>query len=159
MSERFTELTSGQVYGGTTADGDPVLNATHGVNFDILPNVQPAELLPLDIEDFWVEAVGGPEETLAGPVHYYRTAKAQWEDDTELAESGGDFMINKPTFFACGLRDEFVPCAVAEGMEQLFTNIEIHEMDTGHWIQNEAPNDLGVLLRSFLNKVEGKGGC
>lgn len=104
------------------------------------------------------ELVGG-RDTLAGPLQSYRTSYDDWLNEKEFEAGGGSFFIETPTLFICGVQDPFVPCAAAEGMELLFDDLEKHEVGTTHWIQIEAPEDVNVLIKSWLKKLEGGSKC
>lgn len=102
------------------------------------------------MEDLYVSEMTRTHSTLRGPLNYYRTMKADWEDETAFVQAGGAFKIEQPAFFACGKEDIYVPCTMSQGMEENFADIEMHEMDTTHWIQLEKPDEFNELLGNWL---------
>lgn len=112
--------------------------------------MQPSPFLPATLEDLYVSELTRTQSTLRGPLNYYRTMKADWEDEAAFVKSGGAFYIEQPTLFACGKKDIFVPCTMSQGMEENFANVERHEMDTTHWIQLEQPNEFNALMKQWL---------
>lgn len=131
-----------------------MVSERYGVNLTLVDKVQPAPLLPRKIEDFYAKNLVGGRKTMHGPLSWYRTAKANWEDSRKFEDDGGSWLIEKPTLFACGQRDQFVPCTMSQNMGTLFTNLERYELNTTHWIMVEAPDILNNLLRHWLGNLD-----
>ncbi|KAI9900032.1 hypothetical protein N3K66_004294 [Trichothecium roseum] len=138
---------------GKTPDGRAGINAADGVDFDALPLVQPAPYLPAEMEAFYTsELTSGCRDTLAGPLKYYRTARANWEDDKAVADGGGSFFIDVPALFICGEVDQFVPCSMSRGMEGLFADLTRRELDSGHWLQIQKADEVNALFEQWLGR-------
>ena len=115
--------------------------------------MQTAPYLPTEMENFYVsEFTRDCRDNLAGPLKWYRTMKPDWEDAKAIADNGGTFFIDKPTMFICGKNDQFVPCAISQGMEQFFSDFTKHELDSGHWLQIEKADTVNELFQEWLGQ-------
>ena len=124
------------------------------MDFSLLPQVRPSPFLTSAIEDLYISELTRTQSTLRGPLNYYRTMKADWEDETAFVDNGGVFRIEQPTLFVCGKKDIFVPCTMSQGMEENFADVEMHEMDTTHWIQLEKPHEFNELMSQWLSELK-----
>jgi pimeloyl-ACP methyl ester carboxylesterase len=142
-----------QVFEGTTPDGEVGANNTHGLFLDILDKMQVAPYLPTAMEDLFVHEMTSQKDLLVGIFNYYRTAKFNWEDEIEIDTDA--WFIEKPSLFICGQRDQYVPCIASAGMEKNFKDIEMHEVDSGHWIQVEAHDEVNQIVKNWLTPNTG----
>jgi soluble epoxide hydrolase/lipid-phosphate phosphatase len=138
------------IYGGALPNGSLPISNRYGINLELLDDVLPAPLLPKPIEDLYVERFTAYDGTIRAPLSYYRTNRLNWEDSIAFQKEGGSFVIEQPTLFICGARDAFVPCQLSDFMDPFFTNLTKLEANTGHWVQNEAADEVNDHIRSFL---------
>ena len=88
-----------------------------------------------------------------GPVSWYRNFDRNWELTSFL--DGAKLL--PPTLFVTGDRDVTVPMfgPARENMEALVPNLtrKVLLPGIGHWLQQEAPDEVNRLLLEFLTEV------
>lgn len=83
-----------------------------------------------------------------GGLNYYRGMRARLTDRA-LRQSTN--VITAPTLLLWGEQDPFGSVALTQGLEQWIPNLRVHILpDTGHWIQEERPDEVNRLLIEFL---------
>jgi esterase len=60
--------------------------------------------------------------------------------------------FTKPTLFIRGTRSGYVRDSDLPGIRELFPQSEIADLDTGHWVHAEAPQEFSRLVLEFLQK-------
>lgn len=91
-----------------------------------------------------------------GGVNYYRNFHRNWE----LTEQFSGKKVQVPTLFIAGSRDRVLARATQEYLESKMPNgiadlRGVHLIpDMGHWIQQEAPEQVNRLLLEFLSSFE-----
>ena len=63
-----------------------------------------------------------------------------------------DRTFAKPTLFVRGVRSGYVRDSDAPEIRKLFPQAEIADLDTGHWVHAEAPQEFSRLVLKFLRK-------
>jgi pimeloyl-ACP methyl ester carboxylesterase len=86
-----------------------------------------------------------------GGLNYYRNLDRNWERTADVAER----RITAPALFATGERDpvrRFMPAAVMDGW---VTDLRVDAVieGAGHWVQQEAPDQVNELLLAWLADV------
>ena len=91
-----------------------------------------------------------------GGVNYYRNFDRNWE----ITEPFTDATIDVPTIFIAGVHDAVIGGATAEALDQNMSS-SISDLrrvvliaDTGHWVQQEAPEQTNAALLDFLGSFE-----
>jgi pimeloyl-ACP methyl ester carboxylesterase len=88
-----------------------------------------------------------------GGLNYYRNLDRNWERTAAIA----DRRIDAPALFLTGERDpvkRFMPAAVMDGwVTDLRVDAEIP--GAGHWVQQQAPDQVNRLLLDWLADVTG----
>ena len=86
-----------------------------------------------------------------GGLNYYRNLDRNWERTADVAER----RITAPALFATGERDpvrRFMPAAVMDGW---VTDLRVDAVieGAGHWVQQQAPDQVNALLLGWLSDV------
>jgi pimeloyl-ACP methyl ester carboxylesterase len=86
-----------------------------------------------------------------GGLNYYRNLDRNWERTAHVAER----KITAPALFLTGERDpvrRFMPAAVMDGW---VTDLRVDAVieDAGHWVQQQAPDQVNALLLAWLADV------
>ena len=106
---------------------------------------------PQDVERY-KEAVRQPG-ALTGAVNYYRANlfdRLLMRKQTK--DKQGDGRIQVPTLFIYGEQDFAIIPATVRGLEK-YIDADYREVripDSGHWVQNEAPEEVNAALLEFL---------
>ena len=87
-----------------------------------------------------------------GGLSYYRNLDRNWERTAHVAER----KITAPALFLTGERDpvrRFMPAAVMDGW---VTDLRVDAVikDAGHWVQQEAADQVNALLLGWLSDVD-----
>ena len=113
-----------------------------------LPHFLTAEDLDYYVGEF--ERVG-----FRGGINYYRNFHRNWETTPELAS----VKVSQPTLFIAGEKDGVIAGASKEELEGRFSRgvddlRGVHLIpDTGHWVQQERPDEVNRLLLDFLSSL------
>lgn len=63
--------------------------------------------------------------------------------------------IDAPTLFIWGTRDFALRQELTDGTERYVRNLRMHYIpNSGHWVQNEAPQEVNAALLNFLDSTE-----
>lgn len=93
----------------------------------------------------YIEALAHPG-ALTAALNYYRANMRG--DQLGLARSSH---IDAPTLVIWGERDPALSIGLLDGLEQVAPRVTVHRIpDAGHWVQNEAPDEVNRVLISFL---------
>lgn len=96
--------------------------------------------------DGYIESLS-PPGALTAALNYYRA---------NLARSGAEMastVIEAETLVIWGERDPALGVGLLDGLEQVATQVRIERLaNVGHWVQNEAPEEVNRLLLQFLQR-------
>ncbi len=107
------------------------------------PELMSAEQLAVYVEAF---RAGG----FRGPVNWYRNFNRNWELTADQTSARID---DVPCLMVTAAWDPVLPPALAAGMPDLITDLEIHEIaECGHWTQQERPDELNRVLIDWLSR-------
>lgn len=62
--------------------------------------------------------------------------------------------IDIPVLFIQATKDEALPPAMSEGMEEYVTNMTRKSVPTSHWALWEAPEQVNGMVKEWLEKVD-----
>lgn len=62
--------------------------------------------------------------------------------------------INVPVLFIQATKDDALPPAMSEGMEQHIPNLTRKSVDTSHWALWEAPKQVNHFIKEWLGSVD-----
>ncbi len=100
-----------------------------------------------DIEQY-VRALAQPG-ALTAALNYYRAALLS-PGGLELARSA---QVEAETLVLWGERDPALDLRLLDGLEQVVPRIHVHRIPSvGHWVQNEAPEEVNCALLAFLKR-------
>jgi pimeloyl-ACP methyl ester carboxylesterase len=86
-----------------------------------------------------------------GGLNWYRAYKTNVED-----ARGADHTIRKPALMITGADDWFWPRDCTSGMAELLPALEAHVVpDAAHWLHQEKPDHVNVILIRWLERVLG----
>jgi epoxide hydrolase 4 len=104
---------------------------------------RPGAFTPEDV-DAYAQALSAPG-ALTAALNYYRANRS---DGIRLARSA---TVGADTLVLWGERDPALAVALLEGLEHVAPHVQIRRYpDVGHWIQNEAPDEVNRALLEFL---------
>lgn len=141
------------IYGGRSKDGKVGFNTQQGVIFDNLASLQKTKLLSDEELDHYTElyAING----IRGPLNWYRTRKLNFEDERSLAAIK-DLKVTQPCLFVATTRDEALPLRMSQGMGKYCTDLTRVEVEAGHWVLWQKPQEVNEHISKWLKGQLGK---
>ena len=97
----------------------------------------------MDDEDLAVFVAAFEKGGFDGPHNYYRNFTRNWQTTADVEQK-----VTMPTLMIYGDHD-MVPKA---DMDQYVEDLEIHNLDCGHWIQQEQPEATNRILLDWLER-------
>jgi epoxide hydrolase 4 len=95
--------------------------------------------------DGYVEALS-PPGALKAALDYYRALARR-----DALAMGRATRVTSPTLVIWGERDPALDVGLLEGLDRVAANVTVYRLpDAGHWVQNEAPDEVNRVLTSFL---------
>lgn len=89
---------------------------------------------------------------LRASINYYRATFRR----PFSTRSRADTTINTPTLLIWGDQDIALGINLTRGLEQWVPNLQIkHLPDSGHWVQQEKPDEVNAFLLEFLGNATG----
>lgn len=140
------------IYGATLPDGGSAFNASgDGFTFELLDGVtEDTPLLSTEELDFYVDSY------LADPfnrtLNWYRTGELNWEDELVFVPDGATYAAKyaQPGLYIGGTEDTALPPVLSTGMEAYFDSLSRGEVDGGHWIMWEKPEEVNSYVDTWL---------
>ena len=77
--------------------------------------------------------------------------------DELLAEIRGNRPFAKPALFLRGGKSDYVRESDLPSIRLLFPNADVAEIDAGHWLHAEAPDEFARILDAFLKRCRQAG--
>jgi len=117
------------------------------------PKELPAWLTQEDL-DYYVSEF--TEAGFRGGINYYRNFHRNWEITPELS----GVQITAPVVFLAGEKDVVIRGATAEQLKKRMAPLVPNLQDVtlipnmGHWVQQEAPEEINTLLIDFLEGLK-----
>lgn len=137
--------------GQAAAPWNPVLPDGGGW-LDVLPDpgIRPAWLTEADLTAYAEEF---DRSGFTGGLNWYRTLEWSWE----LLRPWQDATITAPALFVYGAKDSFANYAapLIEALPSLLPDLRdvVALPDTGHWVQQESPEETNDALLGFLGTL------
>lgn len=86
-----------------------------------------------------------------GGLNWYRNFSRNWRDSAHLPDT-----VAQPALMILAEWDSALPPSAAEGMEELVPHLERRLIPrAGHWVQQEAPNEVNAALVDWLARTFG----
>ncbi|MGA8315931.1 MAG: alpha/beta hydrolase, partial [Bradyrhizobium sp.] len=86
-----------------------------------------------------------------GGINWYRNMSRNWQRSAEL-----DHTVRVPALMIMAENDAVLPPSAADGMERLVPDLEKYLVrDSGHWTQQEKPEEVSVKLIEWRRKRFG----
>ncbi len=105
---------------------------------------------PPEVLAHYQEAMSKPG-ALRSSINYYRAAFSL--PLSFNAGNGTNTTIDAPTLLIWGDQDIALGISLTQGLEQWVPNLQIrHLPDSGHWVQQEQPDEVNTLLLEFLSQ-------
>lgn len=99
-----------------------------------------------EIEEY-VEGLA-PPGALTAALNYYRA-----NFSLQLAEMGPAALDDVKTLVIWGERDPALGVELLDGIERIVPQVQVERLaDVGHWVQNEAPQEVNRLVLAFLRR-------
>ncbi len=87
---------------------------------------------------------------LTGPINYYRNFDRNWETTASLAGK----QVTQPSLMITAEFDPILTPEMADGMEAHVPNLrKVLVKDSGHWTQQEKPDDVNRAIIEFLSDL------
>ncbi|KAH8837837.1 hypothetical protein MCOR27_007228 [Pyricularia oryzae] len=136
-------------YGAQTPQGQPGFTAEKGLIFENLPTLGSTPLLSAADLDYYVNEYA--RNTVAAPLHWYRTAKLNWQDEQSLVAAGGKIKV--PTLFITATQDTALPASLSVGMEKYFDKLTRGTVDSSHWALWQGAKNVTTQIATFVASV------
>ncbi|KAK4540200.1 hypothetical protein LTR36_009698 [Oleoguttula mirabilis] len=148
---RLRKFLSG-VYGGKARSGRLVLAPETGVDLRVIEEDEVGMTPLLDREelDYYVAQFG--KAGLNGPCNWYRTRRANWEDDNRMPAESREG-VKQPTLFIQALHDAILVPAMSKGMEERIPNLTRGEVRAGHWALWQTPQETNDVIKGWFEGV------
>lgn len=140
------------IYGATLPGGGSAFNASgDGFTFELLDEVtEDTALLSTEELDFYVDSY------MADPfnrtLNWYRTGEMNYEDELVFVPDGATYAAKfaQPGLYIGGTQDSALPPVLSTGMEAYFDSLSRGEVDGGHWIMWEKPEEVNGYVDTWL---------
>lgn len=141
------------IYGVTLADGEWAFNSTgDGFDFALLDGVtEDTPLLTAEELDFYVDNY--VSDPFNRTLDWYRTGELNWDDELVFVPGGAAYAAKypQPALYIGGTQDPALPPVLSTGMEAYFDSLSRGEVDGGHWIMWEKPDEVNSFVGNWLN--------
>lgn len=88
------------------------------------------------------------------PLNWYKAMMAQLNAADEKTLSTEQGFVAQPTLLITGSRDKIAVAALQERqMKPLVKDLRVENLDAGHWIMQEKPEEVNHLLDKFFHEV------
>ncbi|KAJ5200618.1 hypothetical protein N7491_008576 [Penicillium cf. griseofulvum] len=140
------------LYGGRTEAGEFGFDAHKGVLVDKLGKLKISKLLSEEELEFYTNEFA--RSGVHGPLNWYRTRDVNYEDELAIL----DRVIQVPTLFIQGLRDQALPPHLGKYMAKQVPRLTLKQVDTGHWALWEKPGEVNEIIGSWLKDQSSADG-
>ncbi|MBO0777972.1 MAG: alpha/beta hydrolase [Ktedonobacteraceae bacterium] len=107
---------------------------------------------PPDVLERYRDAMSKPG-VLTAAINYYRKLP-RWPIRSKQVSLSGT--VSAPTLLIWGEQDIALGIEMTHGLEQWVPDIEVKYLpDSGHWVQQEKPEQVNQFIAEFLRKQEG----
>ncbi|KAK5128039.1 hypothetical protein LTR85_005156 [Meristemomyces frigidus] len=149
--ERIRKFFKG-MYGGRPKSGRALMSPEKGVDLGVIEEDE-IEMTPLLNEeelDYYVAQFS--KTGLNGPCNWYRTRKANWEDEKAMPAEGKNG-LKQPTLFIQALHDNILLPEMSKGMEAKIPSLTRGEVKAGHWALWQTPQETNAIIKGWFESV------
>ncbi|OQE22697.1 hypothetical protein PENFLA_c012G06001 [Penicillium flavigenum] len=143
------------LYGGRTEAGEFGFDANKGVLLDKIGQLKPSRLLSEEELEFYTNEFA--RSGIHGPLNWYRTRDVNYEDELAIL----DRVIQIPTLFIQGLRDQALPPHLGKSMAKQVPRLTLRQVNTSHWALWEKPEEVNEIIGTWLkdqSSADGRAG-
>ncbi|KAJ5178479.1 uncharacterized protein N7500_001178 [Penicillium coprophilum] len=140
------------LYGGRTEAGQFGFDANKGVLVDTIGKLKISRLLSEEEFDFYTNEFA--RSGIHGPLNWYRTRDVNYEDELAIL----DRVIQVPTLFIQGLRDQALPPHLGKSMAKQVPRLTLKQVNTGHWALWEKPEEVNEIIGTWLKDQSSADG-
>ncbi|OQE44717.1 hypothetical protein PENCOP_c002G04439 [Penicillium coprophilum] len=140
------------LYGGRTEAGQFGFDANKGVLVDTIGKLKISRLLSEEELEFYTNEFA--RSGIHGPLNWYRTRDVNYEDELAIL----DRVIQVPTLFIQGLRDQALPPHLGKSMAKQVPRLTLKQVNTGHWALWEKPEEVNEIIGTWLKDQSSADG-
>ncbi|KAF2456498.1 Alpha/Beta hydrolase protein [Lineolata rhizophorae] len=134
------------LFGGRGPNGEAGISAQKGILFDNLPKLGIARPWGDEMVEYYADQYA--RNGLHGPLNWYRTRRANYEDELQLRKH----TIEVPTLFIQATCDPILRPWMSKNLERHVTNVVRAQVDATHWILIEKPDEVNKIVHQWLVK-------
>lgn len=135
------------LYGARGSNSELPFTPEKGVLFDVMSKVGETPLMTRQEMDYYVEQYS--RNGLHGTVNWYRTRRANYDDDLGLTKT----TIDCPTLFIQATQDAVLRPEMARGMRAYLPQLTTKEVKAGHWVLWQKPQEANAIIEGWLKEV------
>lgn len=139
------------LYGGRTPEGEMGFDPYTGLIWENLPSLGASPLVPADIMDYYVDEY--LENTVRGPLNWYRTAKINFYEELPLTRAGKS-NFTMPGLYIGATQDTALPPEMSIGMEDYFEKgLTRGEVVSSHWALWQAAQNVSQIIGDWVSTL------
>ncbi|KAG7115590.1 Epoxide hydrolase srdG like protein [Verticillium longisporum] len=142
------------LYGGRTPEGEFGFDARTGLNLSRLDRLGASPLVRAADLAYYVAEYG--RNTMRGPLSWYRTAEANFEDELALLGRGDGAGVNftMPGLYVGATMDTALPPSMSAGMERYFPEgLARGEVVSSHWALWQAAAGVNKIVGEWIAQL------
>lgn len=88
------------------------------------------------------------------PLNWYNCQMGDYNDEDEASIPNERAYVEQPTLLVTCSGDPVAPPGFIEGGTRPFVrNLEVKQVDTGHWLLLEKPDEVNAILKDFFESL------
>lgn len=140
------------LYGATTPDGQPGFDPLRGLILENMPQLGSSPLISDEDVDYYTAEY--LDNTMRGPLSWYRTAKIDFDEELSLVETGA-VNFTMPGLYIGATMDTALPPSLSEGMEAYFDQgLSRGEVESSHWALWQAATGVNEIVGEWMAGLE-----
>ncbi|KAI9706758.1 MAG: hypothetical protein M1820_004728 [Bogoriella megaspora] len=136
------------MFGGKPPKGEVPFSPEKGLNLETMQKCGKSRLIGDEELDYYADQYA--RNGLHGPCNWYRTRKANFEDEKNLDRPA---TIKCPVLFILASKDNVLTRSVAQGIEKTIPNLTQREVDAGHWALWQATEQVNTHVIEWLDSA------